>query len=136
MPTTQPLINMDFNFDAYKPTKWQIIKSGFYRIRTKVCETVYSAVYNKYKIESYGYCPVQAEGQLPTGEHYYYRSRWSSWSVRIANTEAELWPSNGDKAWVYSEQKYNGHSGGWVGKIEVIRNFNKAVAKYYSEKAS
>ena len=85
------------------------------------------------KVDPQGYCPVQAEGHLPTGEYYYFRSRHTSWSVRISKTEAELWT---DASWVYREQKYEGFEGGWIGKREVIRNFNKAVKLYYEHSRS
>ena len=37
--------------------------------------SLYSKFVNKYRIEPNGVCPVQAEGTLPTGEYYYFRSR-------------------------------------------------------------
>ena len=33
---------------------------------------------NKYKVKPYGHCPVQADGELTDGNHYYFRSRVST----------------------------------------------------------
>lgn len=71
---------------------------------------------------------MQAEGYLSSGEYYYFRSRHQSWSVRIAKSEESLW---GGGAWVYTETKYEEFAGGWISKLEVVRNFNKAVKLYY-----
>jgi hypothetical protein len=88
---------------------------------------------NKHGVQPFGYCPVQAEGFLATGETYYFRSRHSSWSVRIAKSEESLWDGG---AWVYVEKKYDGYEGGWVSKLEVVRNFNKAIELYYEHTRS
>lgn len=95
----------------------------------KYIEKIHVWFINKYKIKPSGYCPVQAEGTLPTGEYYYFRSRHSTWSIRIAKTEKEIWEK--DKNWVYSEQKYIGHEGGWISELEAVKNINKAVKLYY-----
>jgi hypothetical protein len=85
---------------------------------------------NKYNVQPQGYCPVQAEGYLPGGEFYYFRSRHTTWCVRIAKDEESLWDSD---AWVYKEEKYNGFDGGCISKFEAVRNFNKAVKLYNKE---
>jgi hypothetical protein len=112
-------------------TFWKI-KSVRWNVQTFV-ENAASWFINRHKIVPYGYCPVQAEGKLKTGEAYYYRSRHSSWSVRIAKSDALLWEGG---AWVYTESKYDGFDGGCVGKLEVVRNFNKAIKMYYEHSRS
>lgn len=101
-------------------------------MKNKIVELIIWFI-NRYNIKPQGYCPVQAEGQLPTGEYYYFRSRNTSWSVRIARVEKHLWDIDNDKVWVYSENKYEVHEGGCISKLEAIRNFNKAVKLYYKE---
>lgn len=99
----------------------------FLRQWNKTLDWFYSKFFNPYNVKPYGYCPVQADGNLPGGEYYYFRSRHTTWSVRIAKCEESIW---NDNAWVYSETKYDGFSGGWISKAEVIRNFNKAMKLY------
>jgi hypothetical protein len=108
------------------------IKSNLNKLRWNIQDPIEKGIayfINKYNIKPYGYCPVQAEGCLPTGEFYYFRSRHSTWSVRISKTEESLWENS---AWVYNESKYKGFEGGCIGKLEVVRNFNKATKLYYS----
>ena len=97
-----------------------------WRIQTPI-ENLFARCINTHNIQPYGACPVQAEGYLSSGEYYYFRSRHQSWSVRIAKSEESLW---GGGAWVYTETKYEEFAGGWIGKLEVVRNFNKAVKLY------
>lgn len=96
---------------------------------TKYIEKIQVWLINKYKIKPYGACPVQAEGTLPTGEYYYFRSRHTSWSIRIAATNDEIWTI--DKGWVYTEEIYQEPDGGWISELEAVRNVNKAVKLYY-----
>ena len=100
------------------------------RFQTQI-ENAIAFCINKYKVNPYGYCPVQAEGYLPTGEYYYFRSRHETWSVRIAKCESTIWDKD---AWIYFEEKYEPYAGGWISKLEVVRNFNKAIKLYYKEK--
>lgn len=100
------------------------------KIQTQI-ENFVAYLINKYKIKPYGYCPVQAEGYLPTGEYYYFRSRHETWSVRIAKCELTIWNKD---AWIYTEEKYEPFAGGWIGKLEAVKNFNKAIKLYYKEK--
>jgi hypothetical protein len=105
----------------------------FLRQWNKILDWFYLKFRNTYKVQPYGYCPVQAEGNLPTGEFYYFRSRWSSWSVRIAKTESALWD---DSAWVYTEPSYEEYTAGYIHKHEVVKHFNKAVELYYDSEHS
>ena len=83
--------------------------------------------YDVRPVRPYGNCPVQAEGYLPTGAYYYFRSRYTTWSLRIGKNINEVWE---DSAWVYTENKYKEHDGGWISNLEVVRNFNKAMKLY------
>ena len=105
----------------------------FLRQWNKTLDWFYLKFRNNYKVQPYGYCPVQAEGNLPTGEFYYFRSRWSSWSVRIAKTESALWD---DSAWVYTERSYEEYAAGYIYKHEVVKLLNKAVELYYNSEYS
>jgi len=108
------------------------IKSMLNKLRLNIQEPIENGIshfINKYNIQPHGYCPVQAEGCLPTGEFYYFRSRHTTWSVRISKNEESMWESS---AWAYSESKYKGFDGGCISKLEVVRNFNKAIKLYHN----
>ena len=83
--------------------------------------------FNKYNVQPYGNCPVQAEGHLLTGEYYYFRARGRSWSLRIAKDQNSIFSNS---AWVFSETKYEEFEAGWIDKLEVVKNFNKAMRFY------
>lgn len=93
-------------------------------------DKIYCLFFNYYNIEPCGYCPVQAEGTLLTGEFYYFRSRGRTWSVRIGKDETSIWDKN--RSWYYSETKYEEFAGGWISKREAVKNFNKALEFYYN----
>ena len=92
---------------------------------------VYVRMFNPHRVQPYGYCPIQAEGQLKTGEYYYFRSRNESWAVYISNDENERFT---EKSWVHRENKYQQFEGGWITRREAIKNLNKAVKLYYKHK--
>lgn len=107
-------------------------KLSFYIIKIKFLDWLYKKFFNSYKIEPIGIVPVQAEGKLPTGEHYYFRSRGEGWSLSVADKEEDIFEKN--KFWYYREDKYNWPEAGYICDYEAIRYFNKAVKLYYKHK--
>lgn len=87
---------------------------------------------NPYNIEPYGNCPVQAEGQLKTGEWYYFRARGSHWQLRIAKGSANFFDNS---IWVYEEEYADGEefAAGWMSKNEAIFFATKALDLFYKD---
>ena len=89
---------------------------------------------NKYNIEMpSGNCPLQIEGQLSTGEYYYFRARGSSWRIEIYKREADFWEGKKLQLFTYSE-KYGDEqfAAGWMSKREAIKFATLAIDKYYN----
>jgi len=97
-----------------------------WRIQTPI-ENILAWCINTYDVRPYGYCPVQAEGYLPTGAYYYFRARHTSWSLRIGKNAEKVWDND---AWIYTENKYKDYEAGCISDLEVVRNFNKAMKLY------
>lgn len=79
--------------------------------------------FNPYKIDPQGYCPVQAEGYLPSGEWYYFRARHSSWSIEIGN------PAIYRKWETYRAKD---HDAGGMPRYTAILLVTKAIKEYYT----
>lgn len=86
---------------------------------------------NKYNIQPYGNCPVQAHGFLPTGEEYYFRARHSHWSMSIGSDPVAISCEFRD-GWKYSEQYGDKFQAGWMPHSEAIKFAIKAIKKYYA----
>lgn len=78
-----------------------------------------------------GFCPCQCDGYLPTGEWYYFRSRWNTWRVYIAKSE-QHWEAD-DNIFVYEEKFNDEFVGGWIGPLKGYILLNKGVKAYYQE---
>lgn len=80
--------------------------------------------------EPNGYCPVQAEGTID-GFPFYFRSRWDSWSLRVA-------PSNpfGPDAWCHDEEYPGGgeFGAGYASKDECVEFINKCAKLWLERK--
>ena len=83
---------------------------------------------NPFCVEPYGYAPVQADGTLPTGEWFYFRSRHKRWSIEIATSE-QAWGQL-DTLWSYSEFIADASS---LEHAEAIRLATFAIRKYYRD---
>ena len=106
---------------------------GLKRLRWRIqipIEEFIARCINKYNVQPYGNCPVQAEGYLPSGEYYYFRARGESWRILVAESVETIFS---DPIWSYGETKYEPFAAGWIGKLEVVRNFNKAMKLYYAD---
>jgi hypothetical protein len=101
-------------------------------IKSKILCWIYKKFFNKYKIEPLGIVPVQAEGKLPTGEYYYFRSRGERWSLSVSDKEEDIFDK--DKCWYYFEEPFTWPEGGYIDDWESIKYFNKAVKLYYKSK--
>lgn len=92
-------------------------------------------VYNPYCLNiPTGSCPVQCDGFLKTGEWYYFRSRWSSWSLSIAKSEQDWFDDN--LLFHYKENCFGEFEAGWISPLKSYILLNKGVKKYYSEKVN
>lgn len=114
----------------FKNKMIKLLRKFSWRVQEHILDFISTNI-NTYGVKPYGCCPVQAEGKLPTGEYYYFRSRHESWSLRIGETKETMW---NNYSWVYTESKYDEFEGGGIGKLEVVRNFKKAVKLYYRDR--
>jgi hypothetical protein len=77
-----------------------------------------------------GYCPVQIETYLLTGEFFYFRARGSQWSVDIADTEKDWWEQ--DIKFHCGERNFcEWPNAGYISKRLAIKLATKALNKYY-----
>ena len=74
-----------------------------------------------------GNCPVQIEGTI-NGRNFYFRARWSSWSLSVADDNGDVFS---DSAWFYREP-YPGEVGsaGWMPMKEAEAFLHKAAKIY------
>ncbi|OGV41731.1 MAG: hypothetical protein A2X48_14055 [Lentisphaerae bacterium GWF2_49_21] len=88
---------------------------------------------NKYGVNPFGNCPVQAKGTLPTGEYYYFRARYNTISLEIARSQSYwakdklLWNTSCD----YGKEQYEA---GWMPNGKVISLANKWIDQYIKTK--
>ena len=82
----------------------------------------------------FGQCPVQIEGQLMTGEYYYFRARGSSWRIEIYANEGDFWDGRQKQLFTYSEKYGETFEAGWMLKREAIKFATQAIKKYYETK--
>jgi len=88
---------------------------------------------NPYDLEMpNGQCPVQIEGQLMTGEYYYFRARGSQWSLSIAEKEMDVVMIK-ERLFNYKEKYGKTFEAGWMLKREAIKFATQAIDKYYTE---
>lgn len=88
--------------------------------------------WNPYKVNiPSGFCPCQCEGFLRTGEWYYFRSRWDTWSLYIAKSEKDWADDN--CLFQYSETFDNDLIGGWIGPLKGYLLLNKAMRIYHKD---
>ena len=80
-----------------------------------------------------GNCPVQIEGKLKDGKYYYFRARWSTWSLDLAWSERE-WMNRIPLIFKYSDQYGTDSAAGWMTKREAIKFATIALNKYYGTK--
>ena len=89
---------------------------------------------NPYKLNyPSGHAPVQIEGNLSTGEYYYFRSRGSKWSLEIYPEEEDFWCGRQKQLFNYSEKYGETFEASWLLKREAIEFATLAIKKYYSE---
>ena len=81
-----------------------------------------------------GQAPVQIEGNLSTGEYYYFRARGSKWSVEIFLNEGDYYRGNNSRVFIYSEKYGETFEAGWLLKREAIKFATKAIDIYYETK--
>lgn len=84
---------------------------------------------NPYKAKPYGACPVQAEGDLPTGEFYYFRARGSKWSFEICRSEIAWW--NRETMFVRSGKYGEKFEAGYMPISDAIKLINKSINEFY-----
>ena len=90
-------------------------------------------VYNPYKLNiPSGFCPVQTDGFLKSGEWYYFRSRWNRWYVAVAKSEKH-W-EDGDLIFFYEDFFKDEFVGGWISPIYAYILINKGIRNYYKQK--
>ena len=87
--------------------------------------------FNPYKINPGGNCPVQAEGLLPTGEWYYFRSRGARWSLVICESEAH-WNQS---IYLFNtmHEDFIWPDAGWISRRHACRLATKAIKRYYEK---
>ena len=76
-----------------------------------------------------GQCPVQIEGTLPTGEHYYFRARGSRWYIDICQSEQDWWLNK--ILFKYTDNYGETFEAGWMSKREAIKFATLGIKKYY-----
>lgn len=103
------------------------------RVNYALARTV-QLFWNPYKVEiPNGNCPVQCEGFLPTGEWYYFRSRWNRWYVVVAESEKH-WEQN-DLIFGYEDFFKDEYIGGWITPLHAYWLLNRGLKQYYSKKS-
>ena len=89
---------------------------------------------NPYKLnQASGQAPVQIEGNLSTGEYYYFRARGSSWRVELYPTEEDFWCGRQKQLFTYSEKYGETFEASWLLKREAIKFATLAIKKYYEK---
>lgn len=87
---------------------------------------------NKYNIQPYGNCPVQADGVLPDGTPYYFRARGESWAMSIGENPVDI--SCGFAVGFCHREEYkdgNPYEAGWMTEKEAIRFATIAIEAFY-----
>jgi hypothetical protein len=103
-----------------------------YRIRAKLTNWFHK-LWNPYNLDlPGGECPVQAEGYLPTGEYYYFRSRWDTWRVLIGREEEYIFD---EYLFECSQENFiDCPAAGWISRFHAYILLNRAVKEYYDHK--
>jgi hypothetical protein len=108
----------------------------FSELKEKALDLITLKFNNPYKISPGGYCPIQAEGFLKTGELYYFRARGSQWSLEIYTKEEDFFKTE-KRLFNYVEKKYcEWPEAGFLSKHVCIKLATKAINKYYGIKNS
>jgi hypothetical protein len=103
-----------------------------YRFQYKIAKLI-RFIWNPYDLKiPTGYCPVQVDGYLNTGEWYYFRSRYNRWYVMIAKSEKH-WEDN-DLIFGYEDFFDDEYMGGWISPSHAYLLLNKGIRKYYERK--
>lgn len=103
-----------------------------YRLKMLLAK-VLRFIWNPYNLTiPTGYCPCQGEGYLPTGEWYYFRSRWSTCTVYVATSESHWDDSN--YLFVFTEHFQEEFIAGWISPVKGYILLNKAIKQYYKQK--
>lgn len=99
----------------------------------KVMCRLYWLFMNPYRVNMpNGYCPVQCEGVLKTGEYYYFTSRGTGWHIDICATESD-WYKN-IYLYQYGEPNWcNWPEAGWMSQITAMKLMTKSIKEYYNE---
>jgi hypothetical protein len=100
----------------------------------KLISKLVHKIWNPYNLNlPRGNCPVQAEGYLPTGEFYYFRSRWSTWSMDFCKSSRD-WD---DRKFLYQhiEKDFCEQSfAGWISTLHGYILMNRATRAYLKTK--
>ena len=92
---------------------------------------------NPYKLEMpCGWCPVQIEGNLLSGEYYYFRGRGNKWSIELYENEGDFFARTylQKRLFQYSEKFGETFEAGWMLKREAIKFATLGIDKYYETK--
>ena len=89
---------------------------------------------NPFQIKPMGVCPVQAWGNLPNGEYYYFRSRHAHWRLEICESES-MWWSGGEKIYLFRhiEEYGTDHQASWITTRQAIKFATKAIKIYLNQ---
>jgi hypothetical protein len=102
---------------------WQKFKILFARF--------YHFIWNPYQLNlPRGCCPVQSMGVLPTGEYYYFRARYNTWSFEISETE-NAWSKHKTLYSITEKHGETPYDAGYMYVLKAYRIMNKHVKKYY-----
>ena len=90
---------------------------------------------NPFNIVAFGNCPVQAWGNLDSGEYYYFRSRGCRWSLDVCKSESDWWSWKDDRfLFQYSENYGSEYEAGWITSRQAVRFATKAIKLYLQSK--
>jgi hypothetical protein len=105
------------------------MKNKLRKLIDHFCDYVVLRFFNPYKIEPGGNCPVQAEGNLPDGSWYYFRSRGTRWSLEVYKSEDEF--DNGLAIFNDIHTDYKWPEAGWIPRWKAVMLATKSIRKYF-----
>ena len=88
---------------------------------------------NPYGIQPFGYCPVQANGHLATGEFYYFRARHARWQLDICESGKAWW--DGEILYTRGGTYGENFDAGYMPVHEVIKRVNQVIKQYETKRS-
>jgi len=118
---------------------WTLGGTKFYWFRKRILKKITSwwervTGFNPYNVQPHGLCPVQADGFTKDGKWYYFRSRGTTASIVICESEEAYteWP---DVEFAFDRQLTYGYSfeAGYLPRADAIRLATIWLNEYYEE---